>query len=431
MTGTTSAEPPRGRNEDELVRDGRLTSAAEGFFEALCNAAEQLSKFPNIITCPSELVALSAAIGAGTPDCGPLVIGQSIHNASVRVPVLCFAGLSPSTQNGKLFGSRTEFIHWYCRYSGEIKTGRNIKEMVYRALHFALSDPKGPAYLMAAREVLEEVRIFDLNSQSDGLTKCSSKWPESISNNKLSVLLCLVLFQNVELIGTSLLRAKQPLIIRGYLALPISVVEMVGSDMCIRSDHEAYLGVAVTTHPAVLEADLIMIHGCDVPWIPTDGEPRKVFSINATRRQLRDFLDKKNINPTDYVMEFNARAKHSQHWQRNLLSLETPSDDGTIRVPNLASRLRHHLPKDTVFVLEAVTNSGPLIHHLHLTKRVCSVGDGTYLFSQTESVYWIARRYKIPFLLIVLNNGGWNAPKVSALLVHKDGLSSTANRRGK
>lgn len=48
-----------------------------------------------------------------------------------------------------------------------------------------------------------------------------------------------------------------------------------------------------------------------------------------------------------------------------------------------------------------------------------------------ESVYWIARRYEIPFLLIVLNNGGWNAPKVSALLVHKEGLSSKSNRKGK
>lgn len=47
-----------------------------------------------------------------------------------------------------------------------------------------------------------------------------------------------------------------------------------------------------------------------------------------------------------------------------------------------------------------------------------------------ESVYWIARRYNVPFLMIVLNNGGWNAPKVSALLVHKDGLASKSNRKG-
>lgn len=46
-----------------------------------------------------------------------------------------------------------------------------------------------------------------------------------------------------------------------------------------------------------------------------------------------------------------------------------------------------------------------------------------------ESVFWISRRYNIPFLLIVLNNGGWNAPKVSALLVHKDGLASRSSQR--
>jgi thiamine pyrophosphate-dependent acetolactate synthase large subunit-like protein len=117
-------------------------------------------------------------------------MGQSIHNASIsRVPVLCFAGLSPFTQRGELLGSRTEyensvnmtsslltllrFIHWlqdvpdqaailrqYCRYSGEIKSGRNIKQMVNRALEMAMSDPKGPSYLMAAREVLEEVKLL-------------------------------------------------------------------------------------------------------------------------------------------------------------------------------------------------------------------------------------------------------------------------------
>lgn len=45
-----------------------------------------------------------------------------------------------------------------------------------------------------------------------------------------------------------------------------------------------------------------------------------------------------------------------------------------------------------------------------------------------ESVYWIARRYDVPFLLVVLNNSGWNAPKVSTLLVHSEGLASKSNR---
>ena len=58
------------------------------------------------------------------------------------------------------------------------------------------------------------------------------------------------------------------------------------------------------------------------------------------------------------------------------------------------------------------------------------MGDGTFLFSQMESAFWIARRYSIPILLIVLNNGGWNAPKVSTLLVHKEGLASKHSRKG-
>jgi thiamine pyrophosphate-dependent acetolactate synthase large subunit-like protein len=39
-------------------------------------------------------------------------------------------------------------------------------------------------------------------------------------------------------------------------------------------------------------------------------------------------------------------------------------------------------------------------------------------------VYWIARRYEIPTLTIVLNNRGWKAPKNSLLLVHPDGYGS-------
>jgi hypothetical protein len=43
-------------------------------------------------------------------------MGQSIHNACIaRVPVLCFAGLSPYTQDGELLGSRTEYDTAYLR----------------------------------------------------------------------------------------------------------------------------------------------------------------------------------------------------------------------------------------------------------------------------------------------------------------------------
>ena len=137
---------------------------------------------PDVIICPHEFVAISAAHGyaqvSGKPqavfvhvECGTQNLGGGVHNAAVgKVPVLIFAGASPFTQEGELTGSRNEFIHWlqdvsdqrgivreYMKYDNELRTGKNIKQIVHRALQISQSEPKGPVYLMAAREVLEEV----------------------------------------------------------------------------------------------------------------------------------------------------------------------------------------------------------------------------------------------------------------------------------
>jgi len=57
---------------------------------------------------------------------------------------------------------------------------------------------------------------------------------------------------------------------------------------------------------------------------------------------------------------------------------------------------------------------------------VSIIGDGSYLFGVPSSAYWIARRYETPFLTIVLNNGGWKAPKMSMLGCHPTGHGSRA-----
>lgn len=105
-----------------------------------------------------------------------------------------------------------------------------------------------------------------------------------------------------------------------------------------------------------------------------------MFSINATRRlrvgcgialeQIHAFLDKQNIDRARYTLEFEERSENYKTWRETLRTLELPSEDGVVSVPYLASRLRDCLPQDTIYVLEAVTNAGHLIHHLNLTK-VC------------------------------------------------------------
>src|SRR5215472_35636 len=82
--------------------------------EALAEARATGRKLPEIITCPNEMVALSAAHGYASAtgrgqavlvhtDLGTQALAGAMHNAARgRVPVLIIAGAVPFTMNGEL-----------------------------------------------------------------------------------------------------------------------------------------------------------------------------------------------------------------------------------------------------------------------------------------------------------------------------------------
>ena len=172
----------------EALREARVSyifanlgSDHPALIESLAEAKANNRAMPRLLTCPNEMVALSAAHGyaliTGEPqavfvhvECGTQSLAGAVHNAAKgRAPVLIFAGSSPVTQEGELRGSRNEFIHWlqdvfdqreivrgYMKYDNEIRNGVNVKQIVFRAMQFATSDPQGPVYLMGSREVMEQ-----------------------------------------------------------------------------------------------------------------------------------------------------------------------------------------------------------------------------------------------------------------------------------
>ncbi len=46
----------------------------------------------------------------------------------------------------------------YVKYDNEIRTGKNVKQVVHRALQIAQSEPAGPVYLTSPREIMERGR---------------------------------------------------------------------------------------------------------------------------------------------------------------------------------------------------------------------------------------------------------------------------------
>ncbi len=478
--------------------------------EAIAEARATGAAVPRIITCPHEMVAMSAAHGfyqvSGVAqavvvhvDCGTQSLAGALHNAAkARIPMLVFAGASPFTQDGELRGSRNEFIQWiqdvrdqrgivrgYVKYDNEIRTGKNVADIVRRAFQLSTSDPQGPAYLMGAREIMEE--------EAPRVSGTLSPWP-ALAPMALPA-------DGARTIAQALARARRPLVVTSYLGrrpgavallvslchrLGIGVLESVPSYMNYPHDDVFYRGNQwnqQTEHPALAEADVILVLDSDVPWIPTvnrppagstifhvDVDPLKegmpLWTIAATAsfradpatalEQLHAWFDAEPMNGST-VAERRAHHAEASHARRAALAaLEEPPKEGDVTPHYLVSCLRRELDDQTIVLNEAITNYHVVSDHLACTRPgsifasgggslgwnggaavgaklarpastvVAITGDGSYLFSIPSAVHWLSRHYEAPFLQIVLNNGGWRAPRFSALNLHPHGFASRA-----
>jgi acetolactate synthase-1/2/3 large subunit len=490
-----------------------LGSDHPGLIEALAqvNAEGRAAEFPRIIVCPHETVALSAAhayaMVTGEPqavivhvDAGTLNLGGVSNAMRGRVPVFVFAGAAPYTQEGELPGGRNEFIHWiqdvrdqrgilrnYVKYDNEIRTGRNVKQLVHRAMQIARSEPAGPVYLTSPREVMEE-----------------QVEPYTVDRADFEPVAPMALTDAVAAeIATALAQARRPLIVTSYLGrdpaavpklvelcelLAIPVLESMAYHVNFPADHKLHAGFqyhTVAPNPVLAQADVILVIDSDVPWIPAvnrpsaeaaiyylDVDPLKsqmsMWHVPARRfaaassrlavEQITRFVrDNILIDAAVEVRRIEV-MEASQARRAALDALERPGSDGVITAQYLTACVRRLLAdEDALILTEVVTNSktvadhlrpnrpGSVIHHgggslgwaggaavgakLAAPDRtvVCLVGDGSFLFGVPSSAQWVARRYGTPALTVIYDNRGWAAPKFSTLMVHPDGAAAKAD----
>lgn len=487
-----------------------LGSDHPGLIEAYARARAQgrAEEFPELIVCPHESVAFSAAQGyaqvSGTPqavlvhvECGTQNIGGMLHNAAKgRVPVLVFAGASPVTQEGELLGSRNEFIQWiqdvhdqrgivrgYTKYDNEIRTGHNVKQLVHRALQIARSEPAGPVYLMGAREVMEA----EVPRQTVDPSRYAPVEPAALASSTM------------DRIAGALAGAENPVVVTSYLgrdplAVPalvelcelaaLPVIQTVPMRFNFPTDHPLHLGfqwnTATTATPFLEEADVVLVLGSDVPWIPVKyGPARKdarlfVVDVDPVKEQmplwhvpaesfaradlrvavsqlaeaLRGRLD------ASVVAARHTRLAGESRSRREALARREQPEGELITAEYLLARVREVIDDDTLVLSEAISEYQTVCDHLHRVRPgslissgggslgwyagaaigaklaapertvVSIVGDGTYLFGVPSSAQWVARRYGTPTLTIVLDNRGWKSPKLSTLGVHPDGIAA-------
>jgi acetolactate synthase-1/2/3 large subunit len=489
-----------------------LGSDHPAFVEAYAEARAKGRVVPELITCPNEMVALSAAHGhalvSGQPqavvvhvDCGTQALAGAIHNAMrARIPVLVFAGAAPFTQEGELTGSRNEFIHWlqdvrdqrgimrgYTKFDAELRTGRNIRQMTWRALQIAQSEPRGPVYLMGAREVMEEIiPIIDPPATPFGALA-----PRALDQNGLRDIVADIRTAQRPLIVTSYVgrdASAIPMLVALAETAGLGVLESAPSAMNFPADHVLYQGNQWNEprqNQSLASADFVLVIDCDVPWIPLvnrpdegavirhiDVDPLKrdipLWSIGArSRHEANSAVALTQIFEalTAESLDTSLVARRVAHWgalggKRRDALVQREEKQPHLTAEYLTARLAAHVGEDAIVLNEGISHYHVICDHMRRTrpgtmftsgssslgwnggaalgvklaqpdsKVVAMCGDGSYLFSIPSTVHWMARHYRTPFLQVVYNNRGWKSPKLSTLAVHPDGYASRANDIG-
>lgn len=489
-----------------------LGSDHPAFIEAFATLAASNERIPEIIICPHEMTALSAAHGHALVsrraqmvlvhvDVGTQNLGGSVHNAArSRVPAIIVAGLSPVSTNGERLGSRTEFIHYtqdttrqheivsqYMKWCYEIRDAEMTDQVLLRGLQIAQTEPQGPIYLTGAREVWEETT----QAPSQTLTNWRPSQQAGINPEDLA---------NFD---QALCAAKRPLIVTSYLGRQtesvkqlVKLADQIGIAVCevnpqyvnFPGDHPMHIGYRRNT--LIDEADLIWMLDVDVPWIVSKVQPAsatRIFHLDidtlkaslgfwhfpAEQSWQADSLTVLNqlVEMPRHIDE-KARTQRiewiqSSHAKLAMPDLPTPGNDA-INIQQLSNAIAQLVNDQTVVAFEAPTATDRILDALRMSRPgsyfanggsglgwsinaaigiklaqpeadvITIVGDGSYVFGVPSSTYWVAATYQVPQLTIVINNGGWNAPKASTLLVHPQGralksdqfwITSTRNSR--
>ena len=260
--------------------------------------------------------------------------------------------------------------------------------------------------------------------------------------------------------------------------LAIPVVEVGATYLNFPADHPLHAGHDPQHY--LQTADVILVLDSDLPWIPALAGPHagaKIFYVDVdplkegtplwyipadaffkadSLTALRQINSRLNTAKLPHPALLNRRrAAVAVAHEMLLAAREEAEQPGEEMTPEfVASTLRRVLGDDDI-VLDETTSYHPVIEkHLPRNKPgtyfmsggsalgwfggaaigvklacpkqnvVALCGDGTYIFSVPTATYWVAAKYKTPFLTVIFNNQGWGAAKLAVVREHPDGYAA-------
>jgi acetolactate synthase-1/2/3 large subunit len=463
--------------------------------EAYSRAKQSNAKVPRPLVIPHENLAVAMAHGAyamnGKPQCVMLHVNVGTANAinniinlsRDNVPLILAAGRTPITEKGK-FGARNRYIHWaqemfdqagmlreVVKWDYELRVPEQITDVVSRAHEIMMSSPRGPVYLVLPREPLAAPL-----AEPPGPVKPRAVPAVPHPDPK-----------QIATLAEWIAAAEKPLIITtasgaeamgplGRIAekYALPVVTQRQRVVCLPSSHPMHMGY--DPQGLLQEADLIVIIDADVPWVPSEQEPRpgcRFASIGEDpafhRYPMRSFpsdlaitsstaralealeqalahqtipqarVDARRTRVTDYnrkrretlAKQSAVPAEKITKAYLSRLIGETVGDDAVIF--NEYTLEQDHCPRekaDTFYGNSAAAGLGwgfgaALGAKLAAPDKlvVAVLGDGAYMFSNPMVAHWVSDVHKLPILTVIFNNSRYGAVRGATMSMFKDGAA--------
>ena len=404
-----------------------------------------------------------------------------INAHSDNVPVFLMSGRNPLTEGDRM-GSRhtpiqygqemfdqTAMVRETVKWDYELRYPEQAVHLVSRGCAIAKTQPPGSVYLSLPREPLceqtaEPVRVTQV--------------PAAPSAPNLG---------EIEKVAKLIAEAKNPLIIcsrgdkDGKLSRliqtiakenTIAVSEVFVTRNVLPTHFDHGVGGNIAAH--LPNADVVLVVDTPVAWIEHKATPApdaRVIHLGAdplfSRIPVRGYLTTDAIisDPVEALEALQAALPGSVNEQRRAeivnkhhafrQRINSKVEAGCVGVANkpwIGKCISKILGDGVVFSerggplglfeLEGPnqwfgnTQAGglgwglPAALGYQLANReklvVCMIGDGSYMFANPVASHQVANAYELPVLTVVLNNGSYDAVRISTLDVYPDGQASAA-----
>ncbi|MPY71143.1 MAG: thiamine pyrophosphate-binding protein [Alphaproteobacteria bacterium] len=366
------------------------------------------------------------------------------------------------------------------KFANQASSPSTLYEQVVRAGELAQRSPSGPTYLSVPIE-----NMMHEWTPPAKMRKAPPAPKTRASDADIEAVAALVAAAKNPVISTESAGGSAD----GYAALlslaealSIPVVEGMVAGVCnFPKDHPLHLGFG--PQPALKEADLVLVVKNRVPWYPPSDCPAVAKVVVIDDDPIKDQMVYQSLQADLYLegdvpttlrlleaavagagldksaaaeRRARAAAAHDALWKANRAAEAASAGKGPIDPAWLCAELSRVLPDDTVYVDETTTHrrfvqshlqhKGPLSYFsvpsglgqglgfglgvkLANPDRpvVTVIGDGAFLYNPVVQSLGFAKQAKLPTLIVVFNNQGYNAMRNNQLSYYPEGTGKQHN----